>query len=343
MPKIDTKNAYAVLPLSDLQDLLKTIAPGAIMVVTDKKVKRLWLEKTGLGIYPCHILPSGEHGKAMKEIEKIWQKMVDLNLDRKSLLITLGGGAISDAAGFAASTYKRGIKIINVPTTLLAMTDASHGGKTAINFAGLKNTIGSFAIPEAVIIEPNFLSTQSEKQRLNGLAEMLKHGLIASSRHWEMLWDYPELNWEKAIHDSIAIKLKIAMADPSEQGPRKSLNFGHTFGHAIESLWSETNVKPLPHGYAIAAGMIMETYFSIKAGLSQNEHDQIVRVLLAFYGKLNLTKLPFDKIWKKMLGDKKNEANTVMCTVLTAIGKPLWDSPIEKKDARLAYLFYQNL
>ena len=210
-------------------------------------------------------IESGEENKTLEICQYIWQTFLDFNADRKTLLINLGGGVITDLGGFIASTYKRGIDFINVPTTLLAQIDASVGGKVGIDFNNFKNIIGVFNEPKLVVIYPYFLKTLNKRQMLSGYVEALKHGLIADKLYWKILQTgllSDANNWEKLIESSIEIKNNIVKNDFEENGERKKLNFGHTIGHAIESHSLKHDKFPLLHGEAIAIGIICEAYLS---------------------------------------------------------------------------------
>ena len=208
-------------------------------------------------------IPSGEEHKNLEKCQLIWNALSSHHFDRNSLLINLGGGVVGDMGGFAASTYKRGIDFIQIPTSLLAMVDASVGGKLGIDFAYLKNQIGVFNNPKAVLINPVFLNSLPNNQLLSGFAEVVKHALIEDKCYWKEITTTPleKMNWESIILQSIVIKNNIVTQDPLEKGERKKLNFGHTFGHAIESFYLKLG-KPILHGEAISLGMILESNLS---------------------------------------------------------------------------------
>jgi len=269
-------------------------------------------------------IDSGEENKTLDVCYQLWKILAEYKADRNSLLINLGGGVISDIGGFAASTYKRGIDFINVPTTLLAQIDASVGGKTGVDFEGLKNVIGVFNEAKGVFIYPNFLKTLDKRQMLSGYAEALKHGLIKDANYWSalekgMLSD--EKNWLKLITSSIHIKNEIVLNDPFESGERKLLNFGHTIGHAIESYSLKNDNKPLLHGEAIAIGMICESYISNKQqNLSDDNLKSITTTINGFYKPYELKELDFHQLIELMKNDKKNEKNAIIFTLLSKIG-----------------------
>ncbi|MCD8209981.1 MAG: 3-dehydroquinate synthase [Prevotella sp.] len=270
------------------------------------------------------ISPS-DSSKNLDSLSFVWQALSKGGASRHSLLINLGGGMVTDLGGFAASTFKRGIDFINIPTTLLAMVDASVGGKTGINFLGLKNEIGVFQDALSVIINTEFLKTLDEENLRSGYAEMLKHGLIKSEDIWRELLNFDIFNpdfslLQDMVRKSIGVKEEIVEADPREGGLRKALNFGHTFGHSFESLSLE-NSNPLPHGYAVAFGMISELYLShIKTGFPLKEMRQTINFIKQTYGEFNFTCDDYEKLLKFMTHDKKNSSGQINFTLLGKIG-----------------------
>jgi len=261
-------------------------------------------------------IKSGEENKDISTCSFIWEQLTKTNFDRNSLLINLGGGVIGDMGGFAASTYKRGIDFIQIPTTLLAMVDASVGGKLGIDFKDLKNQIGLFNNPKAVLIYPNFLKTLPENQLKSGFAEVLKHALIADVDLWEKLKEIPfkDLNWEEIIETSIQIKNSIVKDDPFEHGDRKKLNFGHTFGHAIESYYLEKGT-PILHGEGVFMGIILETEIS---HLSENDKNEIKNYILSNFA-LPYTPKKYN-LHKFLINDKKNKNSKINFSLLKSIG-----------------------
>ena len=267
-----------------------------------------------------------EAGEGMKNIStcvEIWSILSDLGADRKSVLINLGGGVITDLGGFIASTFKRGIDFINVPTTLLGMVDASIGGKNGVDLGVLKNQVGLIAIPQLLLIDTSFLESLPQTQMRSGLAEMLKHGLIYDKNYWNQFLDLENLNFDDLdtlVYRSVEIKNEIVMQDPTEKGIRKALNFGHTLGHAIESHFLERAI-PLLHGEAIAIGMILESYISKEQNkLSHIEYDEIKKVLLAIFGKQTFSLEDINSIQNLLIHDKKNEYGKVQFTLIDSIG-----------------------
>ena len=265
---------------------------------------------------------AGEESKNIDFCVGVWKMLIDFSADRQSLLINLGGGVISDLGGFAASTYKRGIDFVHVPTTLLSQVDASVGGKTGIDMDNIKNIIGTFTQPKAVFIEHSFLQTLPERQILSGLAEMLKHGLICDAEYWNLLKN-SDLKKPSAelVYKSVEIKNKVVIEDPHEKGIRKSLNFGHTIGHAVETYSLVNDENPLTHGEAIAIGMICEARLSnLKIGLSDADLTDIQETINSLYPKYEIAETCYKTLYNIMLKDKKNQSGKINCTLLTSIG-----------------------
>jgi len=261
-------------------------------------------------------IKSGEKNKNISTCNFIWQELTNHNFDKDSLLINLGGGVIGDMGGFCAATYKRGIDFIQIPTTLLAMTDASIGGKLGVDFLALKNQIGLFANPKSVLIYPDFLESLPLDQLKSGFAEVLKHALISDKNLWNEILNtsFEKLNWNEIILLSVEIKNKIVLSDPKEKGERRKLNFGHTFGHAIESFYLKKST-PILHGQAIALGMLIESKMS---NLSESEKVEITAFILS-----NFT-LPYNPAKNQLIdfmrNDKKNSDEKINFTLLDGIG-----------------------
>tara|TARA_X000000368_G_scaffold419083_1_gene422219 strand:+ start:1050 stop:2039 length:990 start_codon:yes stop_codon:yes gene_type:complete len=273
-------------------------------------------------------IPSGERNKNITTCNIIWEELTNNEFDRDSILINLGGGVIGDIGGFCASTYKRGIDFIHIPTTLLAMVDASIGGKLAVDFNNLKNHIGLFSNPKSVIIDPNFLDTLTENQLISGFAEVVKHALISDKNLWETIKETPfkKLAWVKIITISAELKNRIILNDPKEKGERKKLNFGHTFGHAIESYYLEKGT-PILHGEGIFMGMILETEISI---LSNSEKNEIKNYILSNFG-LPYTP-PKAELLKFLKNDKKNKSKKINFSLLNGIGKCTIDNLLTENE-----------
>ncbi|TRX42820.1 3-dehydroquinate synthase [Flavobacterium restrictum] len=269
-----------------------------------------------------------EAGEANKNIEtcvQIWKVLTDLGGDRKTLVINLGGGVVTDLGGFVASTFKRGVDFIHVPTTLLSMVDASVGGKNGVDLGNLKNQIGVINVPKMVLIDTQYLATVPQNEMRSGLAEMLKHGLIYDKPYWEQFLDLKAIDFadfDALIYRSVEIKNEIVTQDPTEKNIRKALNFGHTLGHAIESYFLENESKTtLLHGEAIAVGMILESYISLdKKLISLAEYSQIKTTLKAIYDDIVFEDKDIEPILELLIHDKKNEYGTIQFALIQGIG-----------------------
>lgn len=288
------------------------------------------------------VIPSGEQNKSLESCGVVWNRLTELNADRKSLLINIGGGVLTDLGGFVASCYKRGIDFIHIPTTLLSMVDASTGGKTGVDFGSFKNQIGTFSNPLFTWVNPIFLNTLDSRQIRSGSCEMIKHGLIKEKNHFfEVIQHMDSLG--TFIESSIKIKQEVVKEDPKEEGVRKILNFGHTLGHALESYYLGSS-KELLHGEAIAAGMIMEGYLSsIKCGLSLNEMKIIQEALLTYFPYQSIKSEDVENIISLTLQDKKNMRNKVLFVGLSTIGSATYDIELTHDDAKEAIAYYRNL
>ena len=350
--KLYSKIIYSDTPLHDLLPFIEQYGKNKTFLVTEDNVNQLWqsdfLEAAEVYIKNKLVIPSGEANKKIDTAIKIWEFLSTKGADRKSLLINLGGGMLTDLAGFAASTFKRGIDFINIPTTLLSQVDASVGGKTGINFNGLKNEVGTFREPVAVIIHTNFLKTIDRENFLSGYAEMIKHGLIHYHAHLEELkkFNTEEINYavlQEIIRHSVEVKQFFVENDPAEQNIRKALNFGHTAGHALESLAMEQK-RPVMHGYAVAWGMITELYLSaIKCDFPMHACKELSRWLNGLYGGFRLSSLDFDRLYELMLHDKKNEAENINFTLLSAIGRFEINRHCERQEIYEALDYFRNI
>lgn len=284
--------------------------------------------------------------KTLDSLAHVWEELGKGGGTRHSLLINIGGGMVTDLGGFAASTFKRGINYINIPTTLLAMVDASVGGKTGINFRGLKNEIGVFSNASTVILDTTFLKTLDTENILSGYAEMLKHGLINDEKMWAELINeelsVSHSSFKKMLAESVAVKQRIVTEDPTEQGIRKALNLGHTAGHAFESF-ALSNNAPILHGYAVAYGLICELYLSaIKTGFPSEKMHQTVRFIKEHYGKMSITCDDYPTLLELMTHDKKNVAGTINFTLLGGIGDIRINQTATKEDIYEALDFYRE-
>ena len=291
------------------------------------------------------LIKSGEHHKNLATCERVWDRMTQANIDRHSLLVNLGGGVIGDLGGFCASTYKRGIDFIQIPTTLLAQVDASVGGKLGIDFHGLKNHIGVFQLPKAVLIDPKFIDTLSIQQKKSGFAEIIKHCLIRDEQEWNVIrqQSFEELDLSKLIAHSVAIKEAVVLEDPKEAGLRKILNFGHTLGHAIETYLLDKGKRKILHGEAIAIGMIVEAFISHQRDLiSLQELEEIESYLFENYGRVKLHTEEISKIIALTAQDKKNKGKEIRFSLLTGIGDCGYDIPVSASEMKKAIQYYLN-
>jgi 3-dehydroquinate synthase len=292
-------------------------------------------------------IESGEINKTIDTCVGIWNTLSELNADRKSLLINIGGGVITDMGGFAACTFKRGIAYINVPTTLLSMVDASVGGKTGVDLGHLKNQIGVISNPDLVLIDTNFLNTLPQNQMRSGLAEMLKHGLISDVNYWNKFQDLSKLSLndlDVLIYESVLIKKHVVDKDPFENNLRKTLNFGHTLGHAIESYFlSNPNKTTLLHGEAIVVGMILAAYISSKlVGFPMEATSSIKALFIDYYGKVDIDPSEYATIMELLKYDKKNNHGNINFVLLEAIGKPKIDCLVDDAVIIEAFEFYAS-
>lgn len=329
-------NPQKVVMSHDLEEVLTAAVADCekdrLFILTDETTKALCLPV--IERYDClkgaQVITIGatDTHKTLDSLAHVWEALGEGGATRHSLLINLGGGMVTDLGGFAASTFKRGINYINIPTTLLSMVDASVGGKTGINFRGLKNEIGVFNNAATVILDTQFLKTLDAENILSGYAEMLKHGLIDSEAHWAELVNFSLGNIEsietlgnlsKILEKSVAVKQRIVTEDPTEQGIRKALNLGHTAGHAFESF--ALKHQPILHGYAVAYGLVCELYLScIKTGFPTDKMHQTVNFIHEHYGKMAITCDDYPQLMELMTHDKKNVAGIINFTLLGGIG-----------------------
>ncbi len=312
---------------------------------------------------------ASDANKNLESLSQVWKALGDHGATRHSLLINLGGGMVTDLGGFAASTFKRGIDFINIPTTLLAMVDASVGGKTGINFNGLKNEIGVFNDSRFVMLDTRFLRTLDEENLLSGYAEMIKHGLISDHRRWADLLQFDITGREgmsdghgnrsidlkrlqSMVAESVSVKERIVAKDPHEKDIRKALNLGHTFGHAFESLSLRRAAlktddrqpqKPILHGFAVAYGLVCELYLSaVKTGFPTEKLRQTVSFIHEHYGKFYFTCDDYDAIIQLMQHDKKNRAGVINFTLLADVGDIRIDQTASTDEIRNALDFYRE-
>ncbi len=328
-----------------------------LFVLVDTTTERLCLPV--VADYDCMrdarriVIPDTDTHKTLDSVTHVWSELQRLGATRHSLMINLGGGMVTDLGGFAASTFKRGIQYINIPTTLLSMVDASVGGKTGFNFGGLKNEIGVFSNASSVILDTTFLRTMDRENLLSGYAEMLKHGLISNDRMWAQLLTFnvqcssqrhtlSERTFNvQLLAESVAVKQRIVTEDPTEHGIRKALNLGHTAGHAFESLALER--KPVLHGYAVAYGLIVELYLCcVKTGFPQQKMRQTVAAIKEHYGRMPITCDDYPQLLALMHHDKKNTGHDINFTLLGDVGDIRINQTASEDEIRDALDFYRE-
>jgi len=337
---------------SHIQKWLHEKQPTTIFILVDAHTQRYCLprfieENKDFQSAEIIVMNAGESFKNIETCTHIWKTLSEKGADRRSLLINLGGGVVTDLGGFVACTFKRGIDFINIPTTLLAMVDASVGGKTGVDFENLKNQIGIIQEPKYVLIDSQWLDTLAVREIKSGFAEMLKHGLIADPAHWQKLSAISideEKNNIDFIHHSVSIKNSIVLKDPFEENIRKYLNFGHTLGHAIESFFLSSPQKaPLLHGEAIAIGMILEAYLSnVYCGLPMREVHSIKEVLAKTFAKVTFSIKDITGVLDFLKHDKKNKGGQINYVLLEAIGKPRIDVKVAEEHCHQAFEYYNK-
>lgn len=323
-----------------------------IFVLVDENSRKYCLPRLMSNIQlfqQVHILevPAGEEIKNLDTCRRLWQELTDNGADRNSVLINLGGGVISDLGGFVASTFKRGIRYVNIPTTLLAMVDASVGGKVGIDMNGLKNQVGLFSNPQSVFIIPEFLDTLPERQFKTGFAEIIKHALIYEKHYWEDLSEKALADitdWREIIEWCIEIKNYFVTEDPIDKGFRKVLNFGHNIGHAVETYSLQNEDHLISHGEAVAIGLVCESYISQKiAGLPMDQFEDIAHYISKNFDHYPFKLENFDFVLESIRHDKKNIGNNVNFTLLTAIGNSLINQVVEMNIIRESLIYYHNM
>jgi 3-dehydroquinate synthase len=348
-PSISTV-LYAEKGWNRLENTIQSNRYTSIFILTDSNTNQHCLplfDNHFKHAYNLLTMEAGENNKHLATCETLWASLSEKGADRNSLLINLGGGVVTDLGGFVACTYKRGIDFINIPTSLLAMVDASVGGKTGVDFQGLKNQIGIIKEPEFVVIDYAFLQMLPLDELRSGYAEMLKHGLIADADYFSLLSSKSiDLSDKMTDHigHSVRIKSQVVTEDPFEQGLRKILNYGHTLGHAIETHFLEHPTKKrLLHGEAIAIGMIMEAELSCRTtNLTVEERDQIKTVFSSIYDPVRFEESDVISIKGLLKHDKKNQSDQVRFVLLQAIGKPVIDCLVSEEDINAAFQFYAD-
>ena len=336
--------------LSELQLFLVDHDYSQLLILVDRNTNDHCLPVIQAAIpdivdYDIIEVDPGEENKNIDFCIGVWKTMLDFGADRKALMLNLGGGVVTDMGGFAASTYKRGIDFIHIPTTLLSQVDASVGGKTGIDLDNVKNIIGTFSQPQAVFISNKFLETLDDRQMRSGFAEVIKHGLIQDKSLFErcktvVLPNLPE----DMVYESVQIKNKVITEDPTEKGLRKILNFGHTIGHAIEGYSLVSDNNPLLHGEAIAIGMVCEAYISNKVnGLPDQELKEISDFLMALYPAYDYNTAVYPEFIELMRNDKKNESNKLGFALLNTIGDCAYNNYVEEDLIIESLDYYKSL
>ncbi|MCZ2393311.1 MAG: 3-dehydroquinate synthase [Chitinophagales bacterium] len=338
--------------LSFLAEFLKSKNYSQYIILADDNtarycypvlIKKLPLLKDA----PLIVSPSGEMNKNLSSCEEIWAKMLAFHVDRKAVMLNLGGGVIGDMGGFVSACYKRGISFIQIPTTVLSQVDSSIGGKLGVDFKYGKNLIGVFKNPDLVLMSTIWLETLEHRQVVNGFAEIFKHALIQSTEHWNKLSqisNIPPVDFHDILFESLLVKKAVVEADPFEKGWRKILNFGHTIGHAIEAYSLENDERPLLHGEAIIVGIIMEAYIgTFTSGFPPVYLKEIETVLFQFFDYYHIPEGIEEELFQSMSLDKKNAGSKVLSVLLKAIGQPDIDVEITLELLSKALNYYRSL
>lgn len=333
----------------DVSRILSEISFDRVFILTDRNTHNLCLPHllSVDRLKDAHqiMIEADDTHKTIEALASVWMELSKHEASRKSLLINLGGGMVTDLGGFAASTFKRGIQFINIPTTVLGAVDAAVGGKTGINFNGLKNEIGVFSPAVAVILYSEFFKTLDATNILSGYAEMLKHGIISNDEDYQKLLNFNLVNIDfdhltQLVGESVAVKERIVLEDPYEHGIRKALNLGHTVGHAFESLSFEEN-RSVPHGYAVAWGLVCELFLStLIVNFPKKKLDQTVEFVNHHYGKFAFTPQDYERLCALMMHDKKNESGIINFTMMGEIGDIRINQQASTEQIYSAFDFY---
>ena len=335
--------------LPALAGFVRQAAPSGIFVLADTNTARACYPRLAPHLPPHELLTveAGETHKTLETCGLVWEWLTQHQADRHALLLCLGGGVVTDLGGFCAATYKRGIRCVGVPTTLLAQVDAAVGGKTGVDFQGFKNHIGVFQEPVAVFMDPAFLETLPAEELRSGYAEVVKHALIADAADFAQLVDLKPVyaaDWTPIIRHSVAIKQGIVAQDPHERGLRKLLNFGHTVGHALESYLLTQPGREVRHGEAVAAGMLCESWLSVQRGLlPPTALPSVEQLINKSFAKISFISLEHDLIAAYAAQDKKNQDGRINCTLLASIGQGVFDQVITPAEVAASLHYYQQL
>lgn len=345
--------------IATIKDIIRRLNPDKVFLLADSNTSACCLPLiwgiAGMENATVLTIPAGEEYKTLTTATTLWQQLTANRATRHSLLLCLGGGTVSDIGGFVASTFKRGMRFVNIPTTLLAMVDAAVGGKNGVNFHGLKNQIGTIAQPQAIVTDARFLSTLPREEILSGYGEMLKHALLSDEARWARFMLSPALldgrgtpsDWQKLIAESRMVKENIVSKDPFESGMRKALNLGHTIGHAIEERLAayhaagastpysgQAPARPaIRHGVAVAHGIVGSLYLSVvRCGFPTDKMRQTVKLIRRLFGTVHITCDDYDELYRLALHDKKNFGDTLRFVLLKDVGCPVVDQAVDKED-----------
>lgn len=336
---------------SALNTILDTTPHNRVAVIVDENTRRCVLPEINsphLRDAAIITIGAGDACKNLNTLSQVWEGLQACGATRKSIVVNLGGGVVTDLGGFAAATFKRGIKFVNVPTTLLSAVDAAVGGKTGINFGGLKNEIGCFQEATHVVISTCFFSTLPVEELKSGYAEMLKHGMLSGEEEFRQLldFDFEHADAEQLLQllrTSVLVKQRIVAEDPHEKGIRRALNLGHTVGHAFESKALHDG-KPIAHGYAVAWGLVAEMVLSHNLlGFSSAQSHQLAEFVYHNYGAFHITCDHYEELLHLMQHDKKSEAGEINCTLLAACGDVKPGQVIPEEEMRIALDIYRDL
>ena len=332
-----------------IEDIIEELQPSKVFVLTDENTKVHCLpyfqkHYDNNGTLEILTVKAGENYKTIDSCTNLWNQLSNLGADRKSLLINLGGGVVTDLGGFVACTYQRGIEFINIPTSLLAMVDASVGGKNGVDLGVLKNQVGVIKNPKAVLVDTEFLKTLAREHFISGRAEMIKHGLIHSEEYLQKVMRFDIENTTDLVWESIVIKNDVISLDPFEHGLRKTLNYGHTLGHAIESYCLRSTEKEiLLHGEAIAIGMILTTFISNRlVQFPKKKLHEVTAHILDIFGRVEFNKNDIDEVIKLMIFDKKNRNGKIQFVLLENIGSYKLDRTVPDTLIHDAFKFYNK-
>lgn len=335
-----------------LNNILDAVQYNKLFVITDSNTQKCVLPRLKTNKHIANAvnvnIEAGDVNKNIDSLVSVWKQIGENGGTRKSVVVNLGGGVITDLGGFAASTFKRGIRFVNVPTTLLSAVDAAVGGKTGINFGGLKNEIGVFNEATDVVISTAFFDTLPQDELKSGFAEMLKHGLLKGENEYNSLIDYDFAKNDltellQLLEDSVNVKAEIVRIDPHEKGLRRALNLGHTVGHAFESL-AMARKSPIPHGYAVAWGLVVEIILSrLLCEFESEKMYNLAKFVYENYGSFKITCDDYAELLQYMSHDKKSQQGEINCTLLSAPGEIKIDQIISQDDMQIALDIYRDL